>query len=213
MKLLRKPLRTALLLLFAVGIATAWANWTVGKAADGRVYAKAGDVPAHRVGIVLGTSPRTRHGPNAFFERRLDAAAALYRAGKIRCVLASGDHGTRYYDEVRAMRNGLVSRGIPGSRIVLDHAGFRTLDSLVRARRVFGVTEAVVVTDGFHLPRALYLARQNGIEAVGLSSAGVSTRIAPWPATREIAARVLVLVDVLTGRQPRLLGPRESLPG
>ena len=213
MKRLRKLFRTALLLLAFVGMATAWANWTVAEAAQGRVFVRADEVPAHRVGIVLGTSPRTRHGTNAFFERRLDAAATLYRDGKVRCILASGDHGTRYYDEVKAMRAGLITRGVPEARIVLDHAGFRTLDSLVRARKVFGVTDAVVVTDGFHLPRALYLAQRNGIDAVGLSSVGVSTRIAPWPATREVAARVLVIVDVLTGRQPRFLGPRERLPG
>lgn len=111
------------------------------------------------------------------------------------------------------MRKGLVRRGVPASSIALDHAGFRTLDSLVRARKVFGVRDAVVVTDGFHLPRALYLAQKVGIDAVGLSSVGVSTRLAPWPATREVAARVLVILDVLVGRQPRFLGPRVPLPG
>lgn len=190
-----------------------WANWSVARHADGRVYEDAARVPTRRVGLVLGTAPRARRGPNPFFERRLDAAAALYRAGRVRCLLVSGDHGTRWYDEVDAMRNGLVRRGVPEGRIALDHAGFRTLDSLVRARRVFGVTDAVVVTDGFHLPRALYLAGANGIDAVGLSSVPVSTRVAPWPATRELAARALMMVDVLVGRGPRFLGPPERLPG
>lgn len=202
---------TGVALLGALG--TAWANWTVEAAADSRVFEEAKSVPPRRVGLVLGTSPRSRRGPNPFFERRLDAAAALFQAGRVRCLLVSGDHGTRYYDEVDAMRKGLVRRGVPGSRIAMDHAGFRTLDSLVRARRVFGVRDAVVVTDGFHLPRALYLARSEGIDAVGLSSVGVSTAVAPWPAAREIAARVLVMVDVAVGRQPRFLGPSERLPG
>lgn len=209
---MRTFFRTAIILLATAGLSVAWANWTVNEAAQSRIFESAKTVPARRVGLVLGTSPRTRRGPNPFFERRLDAAAALYRAGKVRCLLASGDHGTRYYDEVDAMRRGLVKRGVPAGRIAMDHAGFRTLDSLVRAREVFGVRDAVVVTDGFHLPRALYLAQSNGIDAVGLSSAGVSTAVAPWPATREIAARVLVMVDVLIGRQPRFLGPREPLP-
>ncbi len=195
-----------------LGLAVAWANWTVTQAAESRVFENARLVPFHRVGLVLGTSPRTRRGPNPFFERRLDAAAALFHAGRVHCLLVSGDHGTRYYDEVDAMRRGLVRRGVPAARIAMDHAGFRTLDSLVRARRVFGIRDAIVVTDGFHLPRALYLAQQNGIDAVGLSSVGVSTQVAPWPATREIAARVLVMVDVLVGRQPRFLGPHERLP-
>ena len=213
MKLFRRFSKIAFVLLGTVALGTAWANWQVARAADDRVYTRAGSVPYHRVGIVLGTAPRVRGGKNPFFERRLDAAAALFRAGKVRCLLVSGDHGTRYYDEVDAMRRGLVLRGVPAKSIALDHAGFRTLDSLVRARKVFGVGSAVVVTDGFHLPRALYLAQQNGIEAVGLSSAEVSTRLAPWPATREVGARVLVLLDCLFGRQPRFLGPKEPLPG
>ena len=196
----------------ALGLFVAWANWTVERAAEARVFPDARTVPARSVGLVLGTAPRTNHGPNPFFERRLDAAAALYRAHKVRCLLVSGDHGTRYYDEVDAMRKGLICRGVPSKRIALDHAGFRTLDSLVRARKVFGVRDAVVVTDGFHLPRALYLARNVGIDAVGLSSVEVSTRLAPWPATREIAARALVIFDVLVGRQPRFLGHPERLP-
>lgn len=209
----RKLLRLALLLSAAVAGATGWANWTVAQSAESRVYANARSVPQRRVGLVLGTSPRTKRGPNPFFERRLDAAAALFRAKKVRCLLVSGDHGTRYYDEVDAMRAGLVRRGVPKDRIALDHAGFRTLDSLVRARRVFGVRDAVVVTDGFHLPRALYLARENGIDAVGLSSVPVSTAVAPWPATREVGARALLFLDLyVLHRGPRLLGPREALP-
>ena len=173
-------LHVAIAVAVLATLGTAWANWTVDQAADARVYLDARTVPLRRVGLVLGTAPRGHLGPNPFFERRLDAAAALYRAGRVRCLLVSGDHGTPYYDEVDAMRRGLVRRGVPAGRIAMDHAGFRTLDSLVRARRVFGVQDAVVVTDGFHLPRALYLARCNGIDAVGLSSAGVPTGLARW---------------------------------
>ena len=212
MKTSRKFSRIAVVPL-ALVLFAGWANWTVTQAAEARVFSNVQTVPFRRVGLVLGTAPRSMHGSNPFFERRLDAAAALYRAHKVRCLLVSGDHGTRYYDEVDAMGKGLVRRGVPSKRIALDHAGFRTLDSLVRARKVFGVKDAVVVTDGFHLPRALYLAQSVGIDAVGLSSVEVSTRLAPWPATREIAARALVIVDVLVGRQPRFLGPREPLPG
>lgn len=211
--ILRSIFRAVTLLLGTALLGIAGANWTVAHGADERTYESVRTVPSRRVGLVLGTSPRSRRGPNPFFERRLDAAAALYRAGKVRCILASGDHGTRYYDEVAAMRKGLIRRGVPADRIALDHAGFRTLDSLVRARRVFGVRDAVVVTDGFHLPRALFLARQNGIDAVGLSSVALPSQVAPWPATREIGARVLVMIDVLVGRQPKHLGPQEALPG
>lgn len=208
----RKVLRALALGAAAFVGAAVWANWAVQYAAEPRIYRDAEKVPARRVGLVLGTAPRARRGPNPFFERRLDAAAALYRAHKVRCLLVSGDHGTRYYNEVAAMRKGLIRRGVPASKIAQDHAGFRTLDSLVRARRVFSIRDAVIVTDGFHLPRALYLARANGIDAVGLSSVPVSTRVAPWPATREVAARGLMMLDLLTGRGPKFLGPPERLP-
>lgn len=198
---------------FLMGGGVLWANWQVEQATRDRIFLSAVLVPKRQVGIVLGTSPRTHGHPNPFFERRLDAAAELYRARRVRCLLVSGDHGSRYYNEVEAMRKGLIRRGVPAARIAMDHAGFRTLDSLVRARKVFGVTSAVVVTDGFHLPRSLYLAGSNGINAVGLSSAPISTRIAPRPAKREIAARALMMIDMFLGRQPKFLGPHVELPG
>lgn len=202
-----------LLTLAALSVGgVAWANWRVSDAAQGRVYLDAKKVPARPVGLVLGTSPGFHGVPNAFFERRLDAAAALYRAGKVRCLLVSGDHGSRYYNEVEAMQKGLVKRGVPAEKIALDHAGFRTLDSLVRAKKVFDIDQAVIVTDGFHLPRALYLAGQNGIDAVGLSSVPLTAPAARRPAIREIGARALMMIDVLTHRQPRYLGPHEPLP-
>ncbi len=214
MKKPRKLLAALLTLVALPLVGAAWANWRVQDAARGRIFLDAKEVPARTVGLVLGTSPTYRGGiPNAFFERRLDAAAALYRAGKVRCLLASGDHGTRYYNEVEAMRQGLVKRGVPASKIALDHAGFRTLDSLVRAKKVFGINDAVVVTDGFHLPRALYLAESNGIDAVGLTSANLTSSAARRPALREIGARALMMIDVLTHRQPRYLGPHVPLPG
>lgn len=210
---LRKLLLAALVVTGTVVAGTAWANWRVESSTEARIYVSADKTPKRKVGLVLGTTPKIHGIPNLFFERRLDAAAALYKAGKVRCLLVSGDHGTRYYNEVSAMRKGLIRRGVPDARIAMDHAGFRTLDSLVRARRVFGVTSAVVVSDGFHLPRALYLADQNGIDAVGLSSVPVPASVAPWPAMREVAARVLLLIDVhILGRGPRLLGPHVALP-
>jgi SanA protein len=195
----------------ATGVA--WANWSVEHATEDKIFTDARKVPVRQVGVVLGTTPRVHGYRNPFFENRLDAAAALYRAGKVRCLLVSGDHGTRYYNEVEAMRDGLVKRGVPNAKIGLDHAGFRTLDSMVRAKKVFGIDSAVIVTDDFHLPRSLYLAGYNGIDAVGLSSVPVPSSINPRPANREIGARALMMWDLLVGRQPKYLGPHEKLPG
>ncbi len=198
-------------LLVATGVG--WANWSVESATQDKIFSDVQKVPARQVGLVLGTTPRVHGYLNPFFEHRLDAAAALFRAGKVRCLLVSGDHGTRYYNEVEAMREGLVKRGVPYAKIALDHAGFRTLDSMVRAKKVFGINSAVIVTDDFHLPRSLYLAGYNGIDAVGLSSVSVPSSVNPRPATREIGARALMMWDLLVGRQPKYLGPHEKLPG
>lgn len=208
--------RIAIFLLTAlvvVGGTTAWANWAVQDASSARIFTNVRNVPARSVGIVLGTTPRARGGKNLFFERRLDAAAKLYRAGKVRCLLVSGDHGTRYYNEVDAMKKGLVKRGVPAAKIAQDHAGFRTLDSMVRAKKVFGIDRAVIVTDGFHLPRSLYLAGHSGIDAVGLSSIPVPATVTVRPQVREVGARVLMMLDLITNRQPRFLGRKEHLPG
>lgn len=213
MKRTRRRIAILLLTTLAViGGGTAWANWTVQDASSARIYSDPRMVPARPVGVVLGTTPRVHGIKNMFFERRLDAAAALYKAGKVRCLLVSGDHGTRYYNEVAAMKNGLVKRGIPAAKIAEDHAGFRTLDSIVRAKKVFGIDRAVIVTDGFHLPRSLYLAEHSGIDAVGLSSVPVPTTVTRRPQVREIGARVLMMLDLLVDRQPRFLGLKESLP-
>lgn len=213
MKRTRRRIATLLLAtLTIVGGGTAGANWAVQEAVGNRLYTDARKVPARPVGVVLGTTPRVHGLKNPFFERRLDAAAALYKAGKVHCLLVSGDHGTRYYNEVAAMKKGLVKRGIPAEKIAEDHAGFRTLDSMVRAKKVFGIDRAVIVTDGFHLPRSLYLADHSGIDAVGLSSVPVPTTVTVRPQVREIGARVLMMLDLMVNRQPRFLGPREHLP-
>ncbi|RYG19870.1 hypothetical protein EON82_20925, partial [bacterium] len=120
---------------------------------------------------------------------------------------------TRYYNEVDAMKKGLVKRGVPAAKIAQDHAGFRTLDSMVRAKKVFGIDRAVIVTDGFHLPRSLYLAGHSGIDAVGLSSIPVPATVTVRPQVREVGARVLMMLDLITNRQPRFLGRKEHLPG
>lgn len=200
------------LLVLAVS-GTAWANWAVQDASSDRIFTDVHKVPARPVGVVLGTTPRVHGLANLFFERRLDAAAALFKSGKVHCLLVSGDHGTRYYNEVDAMKKGLMKRGVPAAKIAEDHAGFRTLDSVVRAKKIFGIDRAVIVTDGFHLPRSLYLADHSGIDAVGLSSVPVPTTVTVRPQVREIGARVLMMLDLMTNRQPRFLGPREHLPG
>jgi SanA protein len=146
--------------------------------------------------------------PSAVLEDRLLAALSLYRGGKVRMILVSGDHGRKEYDEVGAMARWLGERGVPGSDVVLDHAGFRTLDTMARAARVFQVRSAVVCTQEFHLPRAVFLARRAGIDAVGLRANRRRYRHEVHDSVRETAATAWAIVDsYMLHRGPRYLGP------
>lgn len=201
-------------LLLLAGICFVWAtNRSVLRSANGRVYTSADQTPAQAVALVLGTSPKVKSGhKNLFFERRMNAAANLYRNGKAKKILVSGDNGSPYYDEPTAMKKALIERGVPKEDIALDYAGFRTLDSVIRAHKVFGVEKCVIVTDDFHLPRALFVAEEEGIDAIGFQTEPLPRAISPQTYLREVAARSMVWVDVqVLNRQPKFLGPRESL--
>jgi len=168
-----------------------------------------GVLPHHRVGLVLGCSPVLSSGaPNWYFENRMAAAAAVFQAQKVDYLLVSGDNHVSTYDEPTAMKQALVRLGIPEDRIVLDYAGFSTLDSIVRAKKVFGQSELCIITQKDHALRALYIARANGISAVGFPAKDVSTLKGLRTRVRESLARVRTLLDVhILGREPHFLGP------
>jgi SanA protein len=128
-------------------------------------------------------------------------------------VLVSGDHGHRDYDEVSAMGAALVRAGVPSNRVFLDHAGFRTLASMHRARVVFDVRDAAICSQRFHLPRSIYLARHFGIDAVGMVADRGRYRAETYNRAREAAARAAAFVDVLIGREASLLGPTIPISG
>ena len=136
----------------------------------------------------------------------------MLAAGKVRAILVSGDHREWGYNEPGAMFQWLVDRGVPSQRIVLDHAGFDTYDSCARARRVFGVSRAIVVTQSYHIERAVALCRHLGVEATGVGDDTVRVYRLPWlsSAGREHGAVVKALVDVVSGRDPIHLGRRET---
>ncbi|MCK6478993.1 MAG: YdcF family protein [Planctomycetes bacterium] len=187
------------------------ADRVVAAAGRGRIAEDPTAVAPADVALVLGTGPLHRGAPNPFFEARLDAAAALFRAGTVRGILVSGDHGRIGYDEPTAMRDGLVARGVPAACITRDFAGFSTLDSVLRAGPVFGLRRVVIVSQRFHLERALYLARSAGLDARGIAAADAP---APWQArvrAREALARAKAVAEVALGTGPRFLGPRETV--
>lgn len=132
-------------------------------------YTQPGEVPARRVALVLGAGV-IGQVPTPALAERLYAAVGLYRLGKVQKLLFSGDNSRVDYDEVTAMRRYAMSLGVPAADITLDYAGFSTYESCYRARDIFGVSEVVIVTQSYHLPRAVYTARQLGIDAVGLGT-------------------------------------------
>ncbi|MGY4645163.1 SanA/YdcF family protein [Cellulomonas sp. URHB0016] len=172
----------------------------------------AGDVPDRPVALVFGAGLRPDGSPSTYLRRRLDAARRLYEDGTVRVVLVSGDNTTVWHDEPTAMRDWLVAHGVPGRAVVQDFAGVDTHDTCVRAHDVFGVTGAVVVTQDYHLRRALFSCVEAGIDAVGV---GVSSRsVEPAKAlryrVRELPASGRAAVDAVMRRSPRFGGPRET---
>jgi SanA protein len=170
--------------------------------------------PRAEVALVLGALVQPDGRPSAMLADRLDAAAALYRDRRVDRILVSGDHGRPDYDEVNAMRRELVRRGVPDADIFTDHAGFDTWSSMVRARKVFEVRSAIVVTQGFHMARALWLGKRAGLDVHGLaadrSGYGIEGKKSD---VREVLARVKAVEDVVTGAKPRFLGPKVPITG
>lgn len=191
------------------------ANACVEQAASGRIHREAELVPHRQAAIVLGCARRLSNGRlNLYFSHRIRAAAELYHAGKVDYVIVSGDNHHESYDEPTDMRDALVEAGIPASRIYRDYAGFRTLDSMVRAREIFGLDSLVVVSQEFHNERAIFIAREHGIDAIGFNAAEVSSVGGLRTRLRENLARVKTVLDVwLLDTEPRFLGPRVALGG
>ncbi|WP_409362898.1 SanA/YdcF family protein [Asanoa ferruginea] len=211
----RRWLRPLLFALAALVIAVPAAVFGSGlwlhSAARGHVYSLQ-TVPAAPVVLVLGAQVYPDGTPSPFLAARLDLARQLYNAGTVRAVLVSGDHGEWAYDEPGAMSTWLVDRGVPARRVVQDHAGFDTYDSCVRAKKIFGVDHLIVVTQSFHIDRAVALCRDAGIDAVGVGDTSVKKFKTAWDrgAFRERLAGVKAAWDVATGRDPVFLGPRET---
>lgn len=183
------------------------ANYSIKRAAKDNTYFKTGQIPANKVGMVLGTVKTLSNGrTNLYFQYRIDAAVELYQAGKIDYVLVSGDNSRKDYDEPTDFKNELTARGIPADKIFLDYAGFRTLDSVVRAKEIFGQESLTIISQKFHNERAIFLAEKKGISAIGFNARDISGRYGWKTQVREYFARTKAALDILLGVQPKFLG-------
>ena len=196
----------ALFVILTIGVI--FCNRAVIKTAEDKMYDDVAAIPYKRVGVLLGTSPKGRTGnPNVFYIRRIEACVALYKAGKIDRILVSGDNSRTTYDEPTCIKEDLVMAGIPDSVIFLDYAGFRTYDSMVRAKEVFGLTSFTIISQPFHNERALYIATRKGLDVVAFNARDVQLR--RWQirmSVREWLARTKAVLDVYTHKQPHFLG-------
>lgn len=187
-------------------------NRMVEQSARGKLFTSVETVPEVSAALVLGTSPMTKGKVNLYYQYRMEAVAALWKAGKVKYIIVSGDNSTVQYDEATYMRNTLHKLGVPDSVITLDYAGFRTLDSVVRAYWVFGQKNIVIVSQEFHNERAIYLAEHFGINAVGLNAKDVPGNYGWATAAREYLARVNAVLDVnVFGTVPKFPGPPEPV--
>jgi SanA protein len=184
-------------------------DWWVSKTTHEQIYSSLNDVPHKRIGLLLGTSKYVFGTyENLFYKYRIDAVVELYIAGKIDFVLISGDNSRKDYSEPEMMQADLVARGIPADKIYLDYAGFRTLDSIVRCKLVFGESDILVISQKFHNERALYLANKNGLNAIAYNAKDVPDNYSAKTLIREKFARTKMILDLLFGEEPKYLGER-----
>ncbi|MBK7874334.1 MAG: YdcF family protein [Planctomycetes bacterium] len=188
-KTYRRVILALVLASLVAGLAVALANATVLRLGGSAVRASIAELDDAPVAIVLGAAVKPDGTPSHALEDRLAQAVELYRAGRVKKLLLSGDHGAERYDEPNAMKRYALEHGVRPEDVFCDHAGFSTWDTFVRARDVFGVTRAIVVTQRFHLPRALYSAKANGIEAQGTQCDARTYQKSAWFEVRELGSR------------------------
>ncbi|MEM5565419.1 ElyC/SanA/YdcF family protein [Psychroserpens sp. AS72] len=205
MKKLKILLLLAIFILFGLMIT----NTMVSSQAEDFIYESVDDIPENKVGLLLGTAKFLSNGNiNLYYKYRIDATVALYNAKKIEFVLISGDNGSTNYDEPTTFKDDLIAKGIPEENIFLDYAGFRTLDSVIRAKEIFGQSSITIISQQFHNERAIYLATHNDMKAVAFNAKDVSGRYGLRVQLREYLARAKASIDVLFNVEPKFLGDK-----
>jgi SanA protein len=194
-------------LVFALLLVVGVMNHLVNASTQTQIYTDITKLPKNKVGLLLGTAKymdKARKIINMYYQNRIDAAVALYMAGKVDYIIVSGDNGTTYYNEPALMKADLIARGVPASRIFMDNAGFRTLDSILRCRDIFGQNQFTVISQQFHNQRALYIANHKEVNAIGFNAADGDMY---WEvALREKLARVKMGLDLMFNKQAKTMG-------
>ncbi len=205
--MIKKVFKLAFYLFLIALLAIVLSYYAITSATEGKTFNQVENIAKNRVGLVLGTSKKLVGGTNnLYYKYRIDATIRLYKAQKIEYILVSGDNSTPYYNEPKSIKQDLIKAGVPSEKIFLDYAGFRTLDSMVRAKEVFGLQQVTVISQKFHNQRAIYLAKKKGLEAIGYNAQDVSVNTGLKVQLRESLARVKVFIDLLINTQPKFFG-------
>lgn len=182
-------------------------NYAVNSSTINQLYSDIHKIPRNKVGLLLGTAKyrdRSRNIVNPYYQNRIDAAVQLYMAGKIDYIIVSGDSSTLYYNEPELMKRDLMARGVPGRRVYIDNAGFRTLDSILRCRDVFGQAHFTIISQEWHNQRAVYIANHKNVKTIAFNAVEGDSY---WDATlREKLARVKMMTDLLFNTQAKYYG-------
>jgi SanA protein len=181
--------------------------------AHGKTYDDPERISGRHIGLVFGCDDRVQNQENPYFTYRMDAAASLWHAGKLECLIVSGDNRSPYYNEPQKMKLALIERGVPAEKIVCDFAGLRTLDSVLRAQRIFGARDCLMISQRFQNDRAIYIAKAHGMGAIGFNARDVSGPGGRKTRWREFSARLVMWLDVhVLDTQPKHGGSAQSLP-
>ena len=200
------------IIIFVVSIVY-YCNITIENASRGKLYDDVNKIPYNDVAILLGTSKYLSHNIlNPYYSYRITAAVSLLKAHKVKYIIISGDNSTVSYNEPYKMRTDLMKQGIDSSVIYLDFAGFRTFDSMIRLKEIFGQDSVTVISQQFHNQRALYIAKRENIYAIGFNAKDVSSSLGLKVQIREKLARVKVFIDYLISTKPHFLGKKIPLP-
>lgn len=187
-----------------------WSNYWIISSTKTQLYTDITKIPSRKVGLVLGASKQTSRGTsNLYFMYRIQAAYQLFKAHKVQYLLVSGDNHVKGYDEPSDMRDALLALGVPDSCIVLDYAGFRTLDSVVRCEEVFGEDSVTIISQEFHNQRAVFIANKSHISAIAFNAQEVNKNYSFRTRIREYFARVKCVLDIyVLGTSPKFLGDK-----
>lgn len=209
----KKAGRLVLVLVFVLLLIILFTNYTIKSESSGFIFKDTSAIKEAQAALVLGASVKPNKEMSDVFRDRVDTAIKLYNEKKVSKIIISGDHGKKYYDEVSAAKKYILEKNIPPEDVFLDHAGFDTYDSVYRAKYIFKAQSIVIVTQDFHLPRAIFIARRLGHNVQGLSADLHSYSGINFMRNREIFANVKAYFDILLNEKSEFLGPQIDLNG